>query len=776
MTPTGSSAPWSIGANTLESSVQQTGRVELFQGTDTRRARPIWVHVFDAGTDEDDPTSGAPEADAVALAESPIDPETAAVSGVAAAAADFVARARAFGEIDERALIRLNSTGTTPVGDPYVITDAADRGTLARRIGVGSGATDTDLSRVAGVIGRGLAAMHRRGLVHETLSPEKVLLVTGPSQERVGSGTLWDDEFVRLDIPGEVRAVQSPVDRFASPEQLRGDGSTAATDIYRLSGVMAEMAAGRERRSGERWVDLLDEVSADGRPALAAVLSRGLSADAEHRPLSAEAWTDDVMSALGGTDSGIGGVATPGRGDIALRGGRASDSAAAARGGWGSKLMKGAAAVLVLGGLAVAATALLNRDGDVATDPVIEPTSTDELADDAADGVSALDGDSDRADSGAPTDGERDDEGTIGDGADGEVRADDESDSPAPSDDAPDTPDPSASDQDGTAGDDGSAAGDGSADDDADATTGDEAGSDSSNASDNGAENSNDGADTAPDDPDDDGPDDAEGVGSDSSDADGASGADAGDDDRDAGEAPTGESAGSGATSGSPDSNGSSQGSSGNAAAHQVGSVDKPEWEGPMYCPPATGGPVSGLQVVQITDQTISIEWSPVDEYLNIYVNDRFHDTVIPHADLYVVEGLSPMSPYNLSVSMGTDKYAGSMVCAQTVSFGSGAMVAGVSLPTGFRVLQASASTITVSWDASEATGYSMHLGSSKVATVGAGTTSFTFSGLAMNRVYTLGIRAIDGNNRSDILKIDGATTAAPGGPVSGAPIEAPAG
>ncbi|MFF7467782.1 ABC transporter substrate-binding protein [Streptomyces sp. NPDC008092] len=95
--------------------------------------------------------------------------------------------------------------------------------------------------RVLGsLLGEALAAVHAAGLVHRDVKPGNVLLaVDGPRLIDFGIARAADD--TALTASGMV--VGTP--GFLAPEQARGEGATAASDVFALGCVLAYASTGR---------------------------------------------------------------------------------------------------------------------------------------------------------------------------------------------------------------------------------------------------------------------------------------------------------------------------------------------------------------------------------------------------------------------------------------------------------------------------------------------------------------------------------------------------
>ena len=150
-------------------------------------------------------------------------------------------------------------------------------------------------------LARGLAAAHRRGVLHRDLTPGNAMLGEDGEAKLVdfGLARLLDDR--RPDIP-DPALVGTPY--FMSPEAWRGDELTVRSDLYSLGAVLYELCAGRGPHRDVAPPDLPKTVQqrrarplaqlADVDRRLAAAIDRCLEPDPSDRFPSA----DDLVDAL----------------------------------------------------------------------------------------------------------------------------------------------------------------------------------------------------------------------------------------------------------------------------------------------------------------------------------------------------------------------------------------------------------------------------------------------------------------------------------------------
>jgi serine/threonine-protein kinase len=162
-------------------------------------------------------------------------------------------------------------------GLPFLVLELLDGETLADRIDrVGKLPVELALHFAEQLL-LGLAAAHRRGVVHRDVKPPNLFLVNlGEGREQV---KLLD--FGTAQVPGgppsdgatltRVGLVVGTVD-YMAPEQVRGvRGFDARTDVYAVGVVLYEMLTGRRPFAGLAVDALCEAIALRAPPPLAAV-------------------------------------------------------------------------------------------------------------------------------------------------------------------------------------------------------------------------------------------------------------------------------------------------------------------------------------------------------------------------------------------------------------------------------------------------------------------------------------------------------------------------
>ena len=149
----------------------------------------------------------------------------------------------------------------------------------------------------------GLTAAHDRGVIHRDLKPQNIMI------NKRGEVVIMDFGLAAISDQLSGAEVRNGTPAYMAPEQLKGSGVTARSDIYSLGLVLYELFTGKrpyEATSVQQLIDLQDSVhltsmisvAADIDPVVEKVIRRCLDPDPAKRPPTALA----VAAALPGGD------------------------------------------------------------------------------------------------------------------------------------------------------------------------------------------------------------------------------------------------------------------------------------------------------------------------------------------------------------------------------------------------------------------------------------------------------------------------------------------
>ncbi len=166
-----------------------------------------------------------------------------------------------------------------------------------------------DLPAAIGIcadVAAGLEALWAAGIVHRDVKPANILLDAQGMAHITDFGLAKDTQGSLLTLPGQALGSMD----YMSPEQIRGEPVSAASDIYALGCVMYECVSGRPpfaHMQGMRvlWAHLQDEppdpraARSELSPEFVGALMQALEKDAAMRPTSAGEYARSLQAAAG---------------------------------------------------------------------------------------------------------------------------------------------------------------------------------------------------------------------------------------------------------------------------------------------------------------------------------------------------------------------------------------------------------------------------------------------------------------------------------------------
>ena len=199
----------------------------------------------------------------------------------------FLEEARALGELEHPGIVRVLAAGVAR-GQPYMVLELIESGSLGARLDAGGPLPVPDATRLAGELLDALAFAHDRGILHRDVKPANVLL----SQD--GRALLAD--FGLAKRSGSAVRTETGLlfgtPEYMAPELLRGEPASPASDLYAWGCTLHEMVLGRPPHVGALSDVLSASLAGWSAPAsvpasLAPVLRAALSKDPAARPVVA---------------------------------------------------------------------------------------------------------------------------------------------------------------------------------------------------------------------------------------------------------------------------------------------------------------------------------------------------------------------------------------------------------------------------------------------------------------------------------------------------------
>jgi serine/threonine-protein kinase len=207
---------------------------------------------------------------------------------------------------------RINHPNVVPVlahgeegGLPYLVQRLIPGGSLADRIAVRGRLELPYAVALLSAAADGIDALHAAGLVHRDIKPANILL-EGDTPYVSDFGLAKDSQASNLTRPGQALGSLD----YMSPEQIRGEDVSPATDVYALGCVMWECLTGAPPFGGRPSMRVLFAHLQEPPPDLTAVrpeisaaaaraVTRALEKEPEDRPAGAAAYVTGVARAAG---------------------------------------------------------------------------------------------------------------------------------------------------------------------------------------------------------------------------------------------------------------------------------------------------------------------------------------------------------------------------------------------------------------------------------------------------------------------------------------------
>jgi serine/threonine-protein kinase len=190
-------------------------------------------------------------------------------------------------------------------GLPYLVQRLIPGGSLADRLQAkGSLSVEESVRLLAGAAG-GIDALHGAGLVHRDIKPANILL-DGDTPYVSDFGLAKDSQASNLTRPGQALGSLD----YMSPEQIRGEDVSPATDIYALGCVMFELLTGTPPFGGRPSMRVLFAHLQEPPPDLTTVrgeitapvaraIARALEKEPDDRPSTATEYVTGIARAAG---------------------------------------------------------------------------------------------------------------------------------------------------------------------------------------------------------------------------------------------------------------------------------------------------------------------------------------------------------------------------------------------------------------------------------------------------------------------------------------------
>jgi len=182
----------------------------------------------------------------------------------------FRREARVAVQITDEHVVRIHDAGHES-GVHYLVMEFVAGETAMERVARKGPLHPPEAVRIAQAVAAGLAAMHRRGVVHRDVKPQNVLISARGAVKLADLGLARPDATPKVTATGDVLGTP----HFMAPEQFSDPRSLGPTgDIYALGATLYYLLVGRTGVGGRgsSYYDIADETVRVGHPRLRAAL------------------------------------------------------------------------------------------------------------------------------------------------------------------------------------------------------------------------------------------------------------------------------------------------------------------------------------------------------------------------------------------------------------------------------------------------------------------------------------------------------------------------
>jgi serine/threonine protein kinase len=180
----------------------------------------------------------------------------------------FMREVRIISKLRHPNTVTIHDFGETMEGMVYMVLEFVDGETLKDRLRRQGAMEESRAVHVALQVARSLSEAHRHGIIHRDLKPANIMLTelgSDPDYVKVldfGVARLRSaDPAAELTShglpPGERELIGTP--RYMSPEQVRGEELTGASDVYSLGLILYEMLTGEAAVQGDTTMALITQ-------------------------------------------------------------------------------------------------------------------------------------------------------------------------------------------------------------------------------------------------------------------------------------------------------------------------------------------------------------------------------------------------------------------------------------------------------------------------------------------------------------------------------------
>lgn|GEM_PF-1425585 len=159
----------------------------------------------------------------------------------------FEQEARLAARLDHPNIVTVHDVGTLPDGRAFIAMRLLEGKALDKLMAERGQLTPAEVVNIVDQLASALDYTHAAGLVHRDVKPSNVTIDAAGRVTLTDFGIARALDSARVTLPG--LTIGTP--RYMSPEQVRGEDTTPATDEYSLAVMAYEMMAGRPPFEGD---------------------------------------------------------------------------------------------------------------------------------------------------------------------------------------------------------------------------------------------------------------------------------------------------------------------------------------------------------------------------------------------------------------------------------------------------------------------------------------------------------------------------------------------
>ena len=181
--------------------------------------------------------------------------------------ARFFAEAKAVNLIKHPSIVKVHDLAHLPDGRPYIIMELIEgetMGALVKRESLPLGGVADAMVHVLGA----LAAAHAIGIVHRDLKPDNIMVTLDGAAKVLDFGIAKLSPWLGGGTPRTQTGARIGTPAYMAPEQIRGTGVDARTDVYAAGVVLFEAVTGIRPFRGDNEFDLMKGHLEDEPPPL----------------------------------------------------------------------------------------------------------------------------------------------------------------------------------------------------------------------------------------------------------------------------------------------------------------------------------------------------------------------------------------------------------------------------------------------------------------------------------------------------------------------------